>query len=281
MIIGVSYSGKRALVLHQGSKKCQISQRRVEKARAYGASRPVRPDEAQSIEDYHASLGLTNKQSKPRNRGRVVGPVASSSGFLEQDLVPISPSTTTSSPPSLVEDALLTPPLSSMELAPPPPPLPFLPAPLSFIPGTRPIAPVILHFAPERPQRGPERSPSLECISSLEYATNLGRSCSPEYSSEIGPILERRPTPIIIEDSSDDEGERTPVKDESAHMPLYAEEPRVPPNMQDAPALPSIEELGRFVLQAGSIGGVTRHWDETPEGQRFLLALKEAHEKTG
>ncbi|KAG9094933.1 hypothetical protein FRC07_011176 [Ceratobasidium sp. 392] len=285
MIVGVSYSGKRFLAIHTGGKKCLQAQRKLNPLEAPKPSRGPAPksahvselkkpasDDWTGIREYYKSLGLLRN---PKPKAKLV-PTAqpttngSSSGFGW-----VSPVDSDSSMLTLVEDVLLTPPLVPMDSTSLPPAL-SLPPPTSFVPEAKPIAPAPqvapLSLVPERDHgsslehnSGRDRMPRLEDILSHEPEPLLSH-----------PIPKRAPTPIVIDDSSDDESDPAPVPSAKHGYVKYVHglEPtgiELPPTSNDSEC---------FVLQAGLVNGEMKCWDEMPEGQRFLAMLRETVGKT-
>ncbi|KAG8738185.1 hypothetical protein FRC10_007153 [Ceratobasidium sp. 414] len=309
MIVGVSYSGKRFLALHQGGKRCQQAQRKLNsnstskprcstsgpgsKPMPASESEPEKPasDNWTGIREYYESLGLLRKPPKPKSKAPIVGTSTGSSPGSGR--ASASPTVTDSSMVTLVEDMLLTPPLVPTGFTPLPPSL-SLPLPVAFVSKSKPIPPAVPSIAsasiglgrnhgskydPSRQIHGQGRGPNMEHL----------------HRSSHGLALKRKPSPIVIEDSSDDEPSPAcvpGVEYEPAHGPVdYGYSPgstkrgmhgfadikgtevspgvrvHVPPNMDDSK---------HFVLQAGLVDGEMKFWDETPEGQRFLAALKES-----
>ncbi|KAG9081944.1 hypothetical protein FRC06_005318, partial [Ceratobasidium sp. 370] len=122
MIVGVSYAGKRFLALHQGGKRCQQAQRKLNsnsasKPRRSTSGRGSKPTSGPEPEtpasngwtgtrEYYTSLGVLKKP--PKSKAKSIPLVGSS---LESGRVSVSPTIADSSMVTLVEDVLLTPPL--------------------------------------------------------------------------------------------------------------------------------------------------------------------------
>ncbi|KAG8790584.1 hypothetical protein FRC12_011511 [Ceratobasidium sp. 428] len=306
MIVGVSYSGKRFLALHVGGKRCQRAQRMLNSKSAPKPRRPAsgigsgpepepnsasitpEPQEVtngdwKGIREYYLSLGLLRKPWKPKPKS-----LPESGSSLDSSRASSSPATSDLSLATVVEDVLLTPPLVPTEFTSPLPPL-SLPLPVSSEPTTSTIPQVA-----SRCNTGPKYDPVRDRVVDLDETRSHEHVLNPEPLRHPShkPAPRRMPTPIVIEDSSDDEPGPACVPD-TKHKPVHGSvkherglgsapcgtdgfagvrDTKALPSAQ----LPSIVDNSKYVaLQAGLAGGEYKYWDQTPEGQKFLATLRE------
>ncbi|KAG8715694.1 hypothetical protein FRC09_016401 [Ceratobasidium sp. 395] len=302
MIVGVSYSGKRFLALHVGGKRCQRAQRMLNSKSAPKPRRPASGSEPEpesasiipgsqevtsgdwkGIREYYLSLGLLRKPWKPKLKS-----LPESGSSLESSRTSSSPATSDLSLTTVVEDVLLTPPLVPTEFTSPLPPL-SLPLPVSSEPAASTDPQV-----ESRCNTGPKYDPVRDRVVNLDETRSHEHVLNPEPLRHPShkPAPRRMPTPIVIEDSSDDEPGPACVPD-TKHKPVHGSVKHERglgsatcgtdglADVRDTKALsgtqlPPIVDNSKYVeLQAGVASGGYKYWDETPEGQKFLATLRE------
>ncbi|KAG8697561.1 hypothetical protein FRC08_006449 [Ceratobasidium sp. 394] len=318
-IVGVSYAGKRFLALHQGGKKCQQAQRKLNststpKPRRFITSRPgfkptpafasasasgSKPEKPVSngvagTREYYASLELLKKP--PKTKAKSVPTVGTSAGSsLEPGRASAGPTAMDSSTVTLVEDMLLTPPLVPTGIISLPPSLSLpLPLPVPSASVSKSIRSAVPPVVPTDISLGRNYDP--KCPPSRQTHGQVhGPNTEHLHHPNHGPVLGRKPSPIVIEDSSDDEPSPacvTSTKYEPARGPagrgnnsgsakldthgfVDVKGANAPPGVRGG-HVPSTVESKHFVLQAGLVDGEMKCWDETPEGQKFLALLRES-----